>query len=53
MWQHWINFILGLLVIIFAYTGAGTTTFVILGVLVVLFALWGGFSRSPSTMTRT
>ncbi len=45
MWQHWINFILGLLVVIFAYTGAGTTTFVVLGILIVLFALWGGFSR--------
>jgi hypothetical protein len=47
MWQHWLNFILGLLVIIFAYTGASVTTFIILGVLIVLFALWGGFARSP------
>jgi hypothetical protein len=50
MWQHWINFILGLLVVIFAYTGAGTTTFVIIGILVIVFALWGGFSKSSSSI---
>ena len=42
MWQHWINFILGLLVIIFAYSAASMTSFVITGVLIVIFALWGG-----------
>jgi|GEM_PF-1326084 len=45
MWQHWINFILGLLVIVFAYSAAGTTSFVIMGVLIVIFALWGGLAK--------
>ncbi|HVN26472.1 MAG TPA: hypothetical protein VMT99_02355 [Candidatus Paceibacterota bacterium] len=49
MWQHWINFILGLLLIIFSYTGASTTTFIILGILVVIFSLWGGLSRPAAT----
>jgi len=44
MWQHWINFILGLLVIVFAYSVASTTAFVIMGVLIVIFALWGGLA---------
>jgi hypothetical protein len=48
MWQHWINFILGLLVLILAYTGVGTTTLAIMGVLIIIFSLWGGLAGSGS-----
>jgi len=41
MWQHWLNFVLGLLVVVLAYSAAGTTSFVVVGILVVIFALWG------------
>jgi hypothetical protein len=41
MWQEWINFILGIIVLIFAYSGAGATWLAIAGVLIVIFSLWG------------
>jgi hypothetical protein len=53
MWQHWINLILGLLVLIFAYTGAGTTTLAIIGILIILFSIWGGAAGNGNSRRAT
>jgi hypothetical protein len=52
MWQHWINFILGIILLILAYTGIGTTTLVIMSILVILFSLWGGLAGNSSGARR-
>ncbi|HVS79750.1 MAG TPA: SPW repeat protein [Candidatus Paceibacterota bacterium] len=45
MWQQWVNFILGLWIIVSAYAGmtgaALTTNLLVVGVLVAILALWG------------
>lgn len=53
MWQHWINFIIGILLLIFAYTGASATTLVVMGILLIVFSLWGAFAGSGSSARRT
>ncbi len=45
MWKQWINALLGLLVVIFAYTGAHVLRFVIVGVLVIILALWAALEK--------
>lgn len=45
MWQDWINFILGIVLLIVAYAAATSTTWiVIIGILVVIFSLWGALN---------
>ena len=41
MWQSWINFVLGIVLLIMTYAGASTTWFAILSVLIIIFAIWG------------
>lgn len=48
MWQHWINFLLGLVLLILAYTGIGTGTLAVMSVLIIIFALWGALAGSGS-----
>ncbi len=45
MWKQWINALLGLLVVIFAYTGASVTTFVIIGIIIIILALWSALEK--------
>lgn len=45
MWKQWVNVLLGLLVIIFAYMGAGTTWMAIAGLLVAVLALWAALEK--------
>jgi hypothetical protein len=48
MWRQWANFILGLLVVIFAYIGGGHTwRFVIAGLLIAILALWSTLKKKP------
>lgn len=51
MWQHWINFILGIILLILAYTGAGATTLAVMGILIIIFALWGALAGGGSRRT--
>ncbi|HUC01931.1 MAG TPA: hypothetical protein VMA75_03425 [Candidatus Paceibacterota bacterium] len=41
MWQDWVNFILGIVLIVIAYSAASTTWIAIVGVLIIIFSLWG------------
>jgi hypothetical protein len=50
MWQAWINFVLGVLVLIFAYTQSSFTWFAIAGILVVIFSLWGALTSGGRKM---
>lgn len=46
MWKQWINFILGLLVMVFAYLGgAHTLRFVIAGLVIAVLALWAALAK--------
>lgn len=50
MWKQWVNFILGLAVIVRAYMGGGHTTFIIAGVVIAVLAIWSALekkSRGP------
>lgn len=56
MWQHWVNAVLGLWVIVLAFLGlTGTTmmwTLVITGVVVAVLAFWGAMGSNELTSTR-
>lgn len=45
MWKQWVNVVLGILVIVFAYMGAGSTWMVIAGLLVAILALWTALEK--------
>lgn len=45
-WKQWANVVLGLLVIVFATSGAGhVIRFIIVGALIVILALWSALAR--------
>lgn len=49
MWKQWVNFILGIVVIVMAYMGGNhTTRFVVVGALVAIIALWAAFGDKKS-----
>jgi len=52
MWQHWVNFILGVILLIVAYTGASVTMLAIIGILLIVFALWGALAGNMSGSSR-
>lgn len=57
MWQHWINFLAGIWLIISPYLGfsssALTTNMVVTGIIVGILALWGATATNRmSTMAR-
>lgn len=45
MWKQWVNLILGIIIILFAYMGAGATWMVIAGLLVAVIALWAALEK--------
>lgn len=45
MWKQWVNFLIGLAVVVRAYMGGGHTTFIIAGVLVAALALWSALGK--------
>jgi hypothetical protein len=56
-WQHWVNLILGLWIILSAYlnfTAAGmATNLTVVGLIIAALALWGGLeNRSSYSDTR-
>jgi len=50
MWQHWINAILGLWIILSSFLGmsvnAMTTNLVIMGIVVAILGFWGAYDAS-------
>jgi hypothetical protein len=55
VWQHWINFLAGIWLIISAYTlsaSAMVTNLVVTGIIVAVLALWGALSPSDRTMNQ-
>ncbi len=48
MWKQWINFIFGLLVILFASMGGSTTWLMILGILIAILALWAALEKKSA-----
>jgi hypothetical protein len=54
MWQHWVNFIAAIWVVISPYVGFTssqmTTNLIITGVIVGILALWGGLETSGRKM---
>lgn len=40
MWQAWINFILGIVVLVMAYTTTSATWFTVVALLIIIFSLW-------------
>jgi hypothetical protein len=47
-WKQWANVLLGLLVIIFAFTGGHVLRFVIVGAIIVILAVWAALERKKS-----
>jgi hypothetical protein len=58
MWQHWINFLVGLWVILSGFINLTTqgmqTNLIISGIVIAVLAIWGALSSSQSMgqMTR-
>jgi hypothetical protein len=48
MWQHWVNFVLGIVLLIVAYTGASVGVLAAIAVLLIIVALWGALAGTPS-----
>ncbi len=47
MWQHWLNGILGLWVIVMALTGIqNMTTVVVTGAVIAIVGFWGALQKS-------
>jgi hypothetical protein len=53
VWQHWVNFIVGLWIILSAYIGMSAagmvTNLTISGIIVAVLALWGALSNQNET----
>lgn len=49
MWQHWVNFVLGIILVIVAYTAASAGMLAAIGVLIIIVALWGALAGSNSS----
>lgn len=47
MWKQWVNLILGLLVVLLAYSGGSATWYVIVGIVIALLALWSALEKKP------
>ncbi len=45
MWKQWVNLILGLLVVVLAYSGGSMVWYVVLGVLIALLSLWEALEK--------
>ncbi len=45
MWKQWVNVLLGILIILFAYMGTGVTWMIIAGLLVAVLALWAALEK--------
>ncbi len=45
MWKQWLNFILGLLVIVLAYSGGSMIGYIVLGIVIALVALWAALEK--------
>lgn len=46
MWKQWVNLILGLSVVVFAYLGGGHTwRFVVVGLLIAVLSLWTALQK--------
>jgi VanZ family protein len=48
MWQDWVNFVLGILLLVIAYSTASATWIAIVGVLVIIFSLWGALGTKKA-----
>ncbi len=48
MWKQWVNLLLGLVVVVFAYTGAHVIRFVIAGLLIVILSLWSALEKKQA-----
>ena len=40
MWQAWVNFILGIVLLVIAYTAMSATWIAVVTVLIIIFSLW-------------
>ncbi|HUC01692.1 MAG TPA: hypothetical protein VMA75_02195 [Candidatus Paceibacterota bacterium] len=45
MWKQWVNVLLGLLVIVLAYSSGGTMWSAIAGLVVAILALWSALEK--------
>lgn len=48
MWKQWVNFILGLAVILFAFLGGGYTRYIIVGLLIAILAIWSALEKKKT-----
>lgn len=52
MWQHWVNAILGLWIILSSFVGMDvstmTTNLVIVGIVIAILGFWGAYDTSRS-----
>jgi hypothetical protein len=52
VWQHWVNFLVGLWIVLSAYLGFSSDTMVmnltISGIIVAILALWGALAQGSS-----
>lgn len=52
MWKQWANALLGIVVIVFAFTGAHVIRFVIAGALILILAVWSALEKKPTAPTQ-
>ena len=48
MWKQWVNLVLGLLVVILAYSGGSVMLYVILGIVIAVLALWSALEKKTT-----
>ena len=45
MWKQWVNVVLGILVVFFAFTGLHTIRFVIIGAAIAILTAWSALEK--------
>ena len=48
MWQSWVNFILGIILLVITYTALSVTWLAVVAVLIIIFSLWGALGTKGS-----
>lgn len=45
MWKQWVSAVLGLLIVVFAYSGAHVIRYVVVGIVIAALSLWSALEK--------
>jgi hypothetical protein len=45
MWKQWVNLVLGLLVVVLAYSSVSAVWYVVVGIVIAILALWAALEK--------